>query len=181
MARLTNAKHEAFALGLAEGMSGAASYREHVAEPGAKTSTCMVNASTLLSEPNVSLRVSELRMSFADVLDKKLGVRQETVARFLVAVMETPVGEVNESEALCQEIRRSRRVVGKGEAAEEWETEHIKTPSKLDAADRLNKMAGWYAADKIETVVTFESPEESLKRAQAAGLDVLAVLSKPKE
>lgn len=150
MPALKNPKHEAFAQGLAEGMSGCASYREHVAEPGALTTTCMCNASQLLADPKVSQRVKELRTNFRDVLENKLGVKQETIARFLVSVLDTPVEEVAENSPLAQEIKRSRKFVGRGEDAEEWEVEQIKTPSKMEAAEKLNKMAGWYEPEKQE-------------------------------
>ena len=151
MPALKNPKHEAFCQGIAEGMSGCASYRAYVAEPGALTTTCMCNASQLLSDPKVSQRVKELRTNFRDVLEHKLGVKQETIARFLVSVLDTPVEEVEGNSPLAQEIKRSRKFVGRGEEAEEWEVEQIKTPSKMEAAEKLNKMAGWYEPDKIET------------------------------
>ena len=97
------------------------------------------------------------------MLEQKLGVRQETIARFLVACMETPVEEVAENSPLAQEVKRSRKFVGKGEDAEEWEVEQVKTPSKLDAAKELNKMAGWYQPDKVE-----HSGDEKLLAALAA-------------
>ena len=160
---LKNPKHEAFAQALAEGMSGCAAYRQHVAEVGTKTDACMAAASRLLADVKVSLRVAELRKSFHEVLEQKLGVRQETIARFLVACMETPVEEVAENSPLAQEVKRSRKFVGKGEDAEEWEVEQVKTPAKLDAAKELNKMAGWYQPDKVE-----HSGDEKLLAALAA-------------
>lgn len=153
---LKNQKHEAFAQAVAEGMSGTAAYRATIAKTGTKTETCMCEASTMLSDPMVSQRVAELRTSFREILEKKLGVRQETVARFLLSVMETPVEEVCENSALAQEVKRSRKFVGKGEAAEEWEIEQVKTPSKMDAAKELNKMAGWYEPEEVKHSGTVE-------------------------
>lgn len=165
MPALKNQKHENFARGVAEGMSGCASYRAHVADKGAKTDTCMTNASRLLADAKVELRVEELRTSFRDVLEKKLGIRQETIARFLAAVIETPVEEVVPDSSLAQEVKRSRKMVGKGEDAEEWEVEQIKTPSKLDAAKELNKMAGWYEPEEVKHSgsVAIAGLEEAIK------------------
>lgn len=109
----------------------------------------MCEASTLLSDPKVSQRVAELRKSFREILEHKLGVKQETVARFLLSVLETPVEEVCENSVLAQEVKRSRKFVGRGEEAEEWEVEQVKTPSKMDAAKELNKMAGWYEPEQV--------------------------------
>lgn len=104
-----------------------------------------------MSDVNVSSRVADLRMSFKEVLESKLGVKQETLARHLLSIIETPVGEVSQDSPLCQEYARSRKIVGKGEEAEEWETEKVKTPSKLDAIKELNKMAGYYAPEQVES------------------------------
>lgn len=158
MPALKNQKWEQFAQAVAEGMSGTAAYRATIAATGTKTESCMCEASTLLSDPKVSQRVAELRTSFREILEKKLGVRQETVARFLLSVMETPVEEVCENSALAQEVKRSRKFVGKGEDAEEWEIEQVKTPSKMDAAKELNKMAGWYEPEEVKHSGTIEIP-----------------------
>jgi hypothetical protein len=143
-------QHEAFAQAVAEGKSGTAAYRDTIAAAGTKTESCMSLASVLLSDLKISSRVAELRMSFRDILEKRLGVKQETVARFLISVMETPVEEVCENSVLAQEVKRSRKFVGKGEEAEEWEVEQVKTPSKMDAAKELNKMAGWYEPEEVK-------------------------------
>lgn len=151
---LKNAKHEAFAQAVAEGLSGCAAFRAHVAEEGTKTEACMTGASRLMARDEVKLRVAELRTSFREVLEQKLGVRQETIGRFLVSVIDTPVEEVVPNSPLAQEIKRSRKVVGRGEDAEEWEVEQIKTPAKLDAVEKLAKMAGWYEPEKQEVKVS---------------------------
>jgi hypothetical protein len=115
-------------------------------------------ASVLLSDLKIASRVAELRTSFREVLEKKLGVRQETVARFLLSVLETPVEEVVPDSALAQEVKRTRKVVGRGEEAEEWEVEQVKTPSKMDAAKELNKMAGWYEPEEVKHSGSVEIP-----------------------
>lgn len=137
---LLNPKHEAFAQAVAEGCSGAQAYRENVSDQ-CTTASAMVGASRVLADINVALRVQELRMSFREVLEKKIGFKQETAARFLAEVIMTPLSEVTVSSPLCQEWSR---VDG-----EHSSTERIKMPSKLDALDKLNKMAGWYEADKV--------------------------------
>lgn len=110
----------------------------------------MCNASQLLSDTKIAQRVSELRTSFRDILENKLGVKQETIARTLLAIIEIPIGDVDETHSLAQEVKKTRKFKGKGEDAEEWEVEQIKTPSKLDAIDKLNRMAGWYEPEKQE-------------------------------
>jgi hypothetical protein len=114
----------------------------------------MTAASRLLADDKVKSRVAELRTSFREVLEQQLGVKQETMARYLLGIIETPVGEVDENSSLAQEVKKSRKFVGKGEEAQEWEVEQIKTPSKLDAINTLNKMAGWYEPERVEIGVT---------------------------
>lgn len=163
MPALKNLKHEAFAQAVAEGMSGTAAYRANIAEPGTLTTTCMVEASKLLANPNVSQRVAELRKSFQDVLEKQLGVRRETMARKLLEIIETPTEEIanTPNSPLAQKIKRKRIFKGSGEDAEEWEMEEVEASSRMDAIKEINKMAGWY------------SPEE-VKHSGSIGLEVLS-------
>ena len=139
---LANPKHEAFAEAVAEGSSATKAYREHVAEPQAMTETCMANASRLMARAEVALRVQELRRDFADVLENRLGVRRETIARYLVAIITTPISEVHKAHEMCQEY---------SEAPNQFGTiVKCKMPSKLDAVEKLVKMAGWHAPQQIE-------------------------------
>ncbi len=95
-----------------------------------------------MADAKVMLRVRELRGEFAKVLENRLGVRRETIARYLVAIMQTPVGEVKESHELCQEY---------SETTSTWGTSYrCRMPSKLDAVEKLIKMAGWYEPEKVE-------------------------------
>ena len=139
---LENVKHEAFAEAVAEGASATRAYRDNVAEKDSLTGTCMVNASKLMSEAKVAQRVAELRKDFAEVLEAKLGVRRETVARLLLEIIETPICEVKESHPLCQEYSETPGMNGT--------SYRYKMPSKADAAKELCKLAGWYAPEKIE-------------------------------
>lgn len=149
---LNNEAHEKFAQAVAEGMTATAAYRAHVAEPNTLTSSCMVNASKLMAESKVRLRVVELRKDFREVLENKLGVRRETMARKLVEIIEASPEEIANltNSPLVQKLKRKRRVVGRGEEKEEWETEEVETPSKLAAIQELNKMAGFHEPEKIE-------------------------------
>lgn len=124
--------------------------------------------------PKIQARIAELRVTFKECLEQKLGIRQESVARFLHTIIETPVGSVDENHPLAQEMQRTRRAVGRGEDAEEWETEKIKIPSKTEAASLLNKMAGWNADEKLAVTVT-NHPEVG------AALDSLFGAEEPKK
>lgn len=139
---LENLKHELFAQAIAEGSSATAAYRSHVAEPNTRIEHCMSGASRLMADAKVESRVAELRREFAYVLENRFGVRRETLARFLVGVMVTPIGEVDENHPLCQEYMTAPNQHGI--------SSRYKMPSNLDAVEKLIKLTGWYAPEKIE-------------------------------
>ena len=139
---LENQKHEAFAQEVAEGASATTAYRVHIAVPATRIENCMSSASRLMADAKVASRVSELRRDFSFALENRLGVRRETLARFLVSVIETPPSEVDANSPLCQEHTETTSVYGT--------SRRTKMPSKLDAVEKLIKMAGWYAPQKIE-------------------------------
>jgi len=152
---LTNPKHEAFALAVAEGLSATQAYRHHVGR--CTTKSAMEAGSRLLADVKVASRVAELRIGFRKLLEDRLGVSRETIARYFVSILETPVGEVDENSSLCQEYRRTRRIRSQGNGTEEWETEQIKMLSKMDAAKQLAQLCGWNEPEqsdgKIEVIL----------------------------
>jgi hypothetical protein len=100
------------------------------------------------SDLNIRSRVNELRCSFEQLLTEKLGVRQETLARYLLDVIETPIAEVHRGHKLCQEYRYADTMNGASES--------VKMPSKLEAVEKLVKMAGWNAPEKVEQKLIVE-------------------------
>lgn len=140
-------QHEAFAQAVAEGLSGAAAYRREISSKCTYESS-VVSASQLLADPNVRLRVDELRCSFEEVLINRLGVKQETLARYLMAVIQTPLADVTVDHELCQEYSRTD--------GDKVTTEKVKMPSKLEAMKQLVAMAGWNAPEKSEQKVTIQ-------------------------
>lgn len=136
---LENPKWEKFAQDIANGSTGIQAYRTNVAEPGSKTNTCMVQASILLSNPNVSERVDYLRKLANETLERKLGWNKEKALRYLVEVLETPVGEVDQDHRLAQEIGFDSDGQMK-----------VKLPGKGDALKQLAVMCGWNEAGKVE-------------------------------
>lgn len=140
-------QHEAFAQAVAEGLSGAAAYRREISD-SCTYDTSVVGASKMLANPNVRVRVEELRCSFDRLLVEKLGVKQETIARYLLDVIETPVAEVTRGHKLCQEYHYAETMHGA--------VEKVKMPSKLEAVEKLVKMAGWNAPEKVEQRLTIE-------------------------
>ena len=120
MPALKNSRHERFAELCAEGMSGAQAYRTAVSSR-CTAESAMQAASRLLANVNVRSRVEELRKMAGDILRDRLGITKETLLRYHVAILDTPVGEVDANHWLAQEVS---------------DTEHgkrVKMPSKLDA------------------------------------------------
>ncbi len=70
--------------------------------------------------------------------------------RFYYDVVMTPPSKVNEDSHLCQKFKRTRKVIGHGDDAEDWETEEIWLPDKLKASDLDSTLAGDKAAEKLE-------------------------------
>lgn len=150
-------QHEAFARDIADGLSAVASYRKNVASPGTTTDSCQAEGCQLLAVPEIKTRVEQLRTSFRKVLEERLAFRQESMARYLVDILETPIGEVNADHRLCQEHSRID--------SEKSSSERFKMVSKAEAAKILNAMAGWNAPEKKEVSInTHEAVQRAMEK-----------------
>ncbi len=101
-----------------------------------------------MADLNIRSRIEELRLSFEELLTKRLGVTQESIARYLLDVIETPVSDVHKGHKLCQEYQYTEHMNGANEK--------VKMPSKLEAVEKLVKMAGWNAPEKVEQKLIVE-------------------------
>jgi hypothetical protein len=176
---LPNKKHDAFARDIANGATGVQAYRDNVAAPDSKTNTCMTQASILLSDPKIAERIAELRIAANETLEKRLGWTKEKAMAYLVEVLETPVGELDEKHRLANEVTRDE--LHSGEDKPDVTRVKIKGISKADAMKQLATMCGWNAEEKLELTVSYERPEEAMNRAQERGLDVEAMLKRVME
>ncbi len=140
MPALDNPKHEAFAQAVAEGLSAAEAHRQ--AYPGNKPETSETNGPKMLRSAQVALRVEELRGVQRAILEKEFEMSRADVLRFLVEVVKTPIGKIDENHPLCQEYAE--------QAGPNGVSYRYKMPSKLDAAEKIIKMAGYYAPEKVE-------------------------------
>ena len=138
MPALPNKKHEAFAQAVANGSTGVQAYRAEVSDK-CTVKSAMEGASVLLATPKIASRVEELYQKVNDTLEKKLGWTKEKALRYLVEILETPVGEVGQDHRLAQEIGYDSEGQMK-----------IKLPAKSDAMKQLSTMAGWNAPEKVE-------------------------------
>lgn len=90
-------------------------------------------ASRLRNHPQVSAYMEAIMRKSAEGAVMN---RQEAM-EFLTLNVRTPVGEVDETSKLAQEVTRD-------EVGEETIRTKIKMPGKIEAIDRLAKMLGWF-------------------------------------
>ncbi len=93
----------------------------------------------LARKPQVAEYIAELRAEVWRETGMESVATRGEVLRFLTAVIQTPVGMVDEFSALCVAFKRSAT------GLEIW------MPDKIRAADRLARMQGWYLPEKEET------------------------------
>ena len=68
--------------------------------------------------------MSELREKNGAIIEDTLGARRKTLVRYYLEILETPIGDIDSSHRLAQELKIST------------EGTSIKMPSKLDARVR---------------------------------------------
>jgi phage terminase small subunit len=121
-----------------------------------KGSAAKAAASRLRAHADVSAYITAVQKQAASgaVMD-----RQEAL-EYLTRNIRTPIGEVDETSDLAQEVTRD-------EVGEETIRTKIKMPGKINAVDRLAKMLGWYAPEKVE--VSADDELADLIRSTRAG------------
>jgi len=134
---LENAKYEQFAQLVAFGHTGVQAYRDAVSTE-CTTKTAMEAASRLLADCKIAARVAELRILADETLEKRLGWTKEKAMRYLVEILETPVGEVDENHRLAQEYSMDEKGL------------KVKLVSKADAMKQLAAMTTWNEPEKVE-------------------------------
>ncbi len=133
---LDNPKWEKFAQDVANGATGVQAYRANISKD-CTTKSAIERASQLLRDINVSSRVESLREKAKETLEAHLGWDKLKAMAYLVEVLETPVGEVDQNHRLAQEIGFDSEGQMK-----------IKLPSKADALKQLTAMVGWNEPEK---------------------------------
>lgn len=137
-------KDEAFCQAVAAGMSGTRAYREHIATTQCTTGTAQQAAYILLRRSDIGMRVAELRARDRRTIEEQLGFTRETLARYYVDAITTPIMEVDESHPLCQEQTTTENEHVRPDGATSTTRQvKIKMVGKMDAARELAKMARW--------------------------------------
>ena len=162
MPALEDPRHEEFCLRVVSGYSATRAYREAMYSkdtPGAgtgasaastPTSTASAAACRLMARPEIRERIAEMRAGASRLAEEVYGLTKETLIRSHLEIIETPLSEIDDQHPLCQELQRSRVVVGKGQEATPWVVEKVKMPSKTDSMKELAKLSGFYEPQRVE-------------------------------
>jgi hypothetical protein len=142
-------RREAFALQVAGGKSAAAAYR--MVYPRAARKTAETAGPALARKYQVRIRIQEFREKVADIAVHQHGVTKQCLIRYLLEIVETPIGEVDENHRLCQRYtyrmgpRSSYRC--------------CTMPSKLAALKQLAKLCGFDGRDNQPVPAREQEPE----------------------
>ena len=128
---LKNTRHERFAQELAKGSTAVGAYELAGYRPDRST------ASKLAARPEVRARLAELQEAAAEGTVMDL----QKMLVYLEKVILTPAGLVDERSPLCQEYTHTERAG--------TSTFRVKMPGKMDAVEKLIKLRGWYAPEKV--------------------------------
>ena len=153
MAVLKNSRNERFAQLVASGKTQADAYRE-VYPLARRWKDANVHTAASRLNAKVLPRVLEIQETCA----KAFTVEKVALIRFLADVIRTPVGSVDDKSPLAQEVD----VFPAGPDGQV--RVRIKMPSKLDAVDKLAKLLGYYASEKVESTVRFAADSVVMER-----------------
>lgn len=137
--RKANARHERFAQLVVAGYSQSAAYRKvYPASKSWKPDSLHSKASELAGK--VSARVKELQ---AEGASQAIASKTE-LATFLTSIIRQPVGDVDETHQLAQEVIATEKM------------RRVKMPDKLGAVEKLARLMGYNEPDKIEETHIFK-------------------------
>jgi len=139
-------KEEEFCQLVANGSSAADAWTEVYGDGNLPRRKVRDKSTNLMLKQPVRDRISEIRTKFAETLEHKYGVTRDTIAKKLLDIIETPVGEVDPQSSLAQEYSETKSKKGNRRI-------RVKMPSKTDAISQLVKMAGFNAPDRLNVGV----------------------------
>jgi hypothetical protein len=127
---LRNPRHELFAQAVASGKSASEAYRQS----GAAGKNADVHSARMMVNDGICKRAAELKAAQS----QKSELSSDQLREFLVAVIQTPAGKVDEQSRLCQSYKNTS------------EARQIRMPDKLRAVEQLVKLCGWNEPEKFE-------------------------------
>jgi phage terminase small subunit len=153
-----NDRQRRFADRIVDGDAATAAYFK--AFPRCKSkSTAAQEGCKLLKNPKVAAFIQELREWDEDVMQSERIITKQELLEFLTRTIRTAAGAIDRDDPLCQSYKDT---VGQYSS-----THEIKLPDKLKAAERVCKIMGWDAPEKIEDATAPKPPtEEELAAAR---------------
>lgn len=124
MPALKNARHERFALAVADGTSAAKAYRQEW--PNSKAASAETDGPALARRSQVSIRISELKKQ----ADEASQIQRSGMVRWLERIIQATPSDAAESSDICETVMTKMGPF-------------TTICSKMSAAEKLIKMAGW--------------------------------------
>lgn len=147
-----------FAESVALGKSATAAYLD--ARPGVAQSTARVNGSELSKHPRVQMAVASMRQALIEKATEEFILNRDEVLRVHTLAALTPVGQVDESHFLAQEVtykyatdEDGMPILGPGGSPLVTEKK-VKMVSKSDSLKEISKLQGFYKPEKLEITDT---------------------------
>jgi len=169
---LSNQRWEKFCQAITSGKSCAASYKSAYEDSSQRAAES--SAFDLLRNPRVQQRIKWIQ----DQLSEHCLITKKQRLDYAFEVLMSTCADMTPENPIVQSWKRTRKTVGRGEDAEEWETEEIKICDKMRALDIINKMLGDYAPEKIEDVTPLLPTERAGLAAIGGALDKLGIRKK---
>jgi phage terminase small subunit len=141
MTKPISARQEKFAQFVASGDTLSAAYKK--AGYSGNPRRC---SSTIAANFAVAQRINELHQN----LEKRLDMKREDLAHWLIAAILTPPNEIDGDSPLAQEVFTEIRPFGKGASNRKRIKVRVKMVSKLDAVKQLADLFGWDQPVKIQ-------------------------------
>ena len=133
--KMLTLEQDNFCLYVVEGMNNSEAYRKAF-QKSSRWVPCTIHSKScrLRARNNIQARIQEIQEA---VQSANVATAQE-LAEFLTSIIRTPVGSVDETSKLAQEVRFDS------------ESKTIKMPDKLSAVEKLAKLKGYNAPDLSE-------------------------------
>ena len=129
---MLSAKHERFCQAVASGKTLVEAYAH--AGYKVKKKVAEASASRLSKRADIAARIQEICAKQGD----KAEMTRDELRRYLIEVLQTPIGEINVRHRLCHTYRHTDDGV------------EVKMPDKLRAAAELIKLCGWAEPEKVQ-------------------------------
>lgn len=153
MPALKNKKHEAFCKDVAGGMQASQAYRENISDCDGNDPSVWAQASRMMADVKVALRIKELRSTINVASDEAFVVGKIELLQFHSRNLRSPLSCLRDDADTIQEVTRSF-VPGEGEDDPGKEIEKIKVVSKMDSAKEIAKIRGFYEPEKVDVTVS---------------------------